>query len=118
MPALIDPTSVHLVPKGGNIQVLEQNFQYDLAGPDRILQRFVDSPVDLVLKEGDLKNGTLLSFEGGSLVLRGADGRVSLVQRDQVVTTCACRACPRDCGPARRWSGRCSPTAADRSRSS
>lgn len=65
--------------------MLEQNFQYDLAGPDRILQRFVDSEVDLVLKEGEMKNGTLLSFEGGSLVLRDSDGGVSLVQREQVV---------------------------------
>ena len=85
VPALIDPTSVHLVPREGNIQVLEQNFQYDLAGPDRILQRFVDSEVDLVLKEGDTKSGTLLSFEGGALVLRDANGGVSLVQREQVV---------------------------------
>jgi hypothetical protein len=85
VPALIDPTSVHLVPEDGNVEVLEQNFQYDLAGPDRILQRFVDSQVELVLKEGELKSGTLLSFEGGSLVLRDGNGGVSLVQREQVV---------------------------------
>jgi hypothetical protein len=85
VPAKIDPTSVHLVPQEGDLEVLEQNFQYDLAGPDRILQRYVDQPVEAVLKEGELKTGTLLSYEGGSLVLRGDDGGISLVQRDQVV---------------------------------
>jgi len=85
VPARIDPTSVHLKPKGGEMQVLEQNFQYDLAGPDRILERFLDQSVDLILEGGDVKNGTLLSFVGGSVVLRQADGGVELVQRDAII---------------------------------
>jgi hypothetical protein len=85
VPAQIDPTSVHLKPLKGSAEVLEQNFQYDLANPDRILQRYLDQPVEAVVKEGSLKSGDLLSFDGTSLVLRGADGGVSLVTREQIV---------------------------------
>jgi hypothetical protein len=86
VPALIDPTSVHFKVLQGEGQVLEQNFQYDLADAERILQRYLDSPIEAVLKEGgELKSGTLLSFDGGSLVLRGANGAVSLISRPQVV---------------------------------
>jgi hypothetical protein len=84
VPAQIDPTSVHLKGLAGPLDVLEQNFQYDLASPDRILQRYLDQPVDAALKAGDLKSGALLSFDGGSLVLRRADGGVSLVTRAEV----------------------------------
>jgi hypothetical protein len=84
VPAQIDPTSVHLKALGSPLEVLEQNFQYDLASPDRILQRYLDQPVDAALKGGEMKSGALLSFDGGSLVLRRPDGGVSLVTRPEV----------------------------------
>jgi len=83
VPALIDPTSVHL--KGGGLAVLEQNFQYDLASPDRILDRYLDQSIEAVMKGGDLKGGSLLSFDGGTLVLRGANGEVDLVNRGETM---------------------------------
>lgn len=85
VPAQIDPTSVHLKPLQGSVQVLEQDFQFDLAGSDRILQRYLDQPVEAVLKDASAKSGDLLSFDPTSLVLRGKEGEVSLVTRDQVV---------------------------------
>lgn len=84
VPAQIDPTSVHLKPLRGQVQVLEQNFQYDLADPERILQRYLDQPVEATLKAGELRSGNLLSYDGGALVLRDADGGVSLLARDQI----------------------------------
>ena len=86
VPALIDPTSVHL--KGvddKSLAVLEQNFQYDLANPDRILGRYLDQSVEAVMKGGDVKNGALLSFDGGTLVLRGGSGTVDLVNRTETM---------------------------------
>lgn len=85
VPALIDPTSVHLNPKAGGLQVLEQNFQYDLAGPDRILDRFLGEAVEVILKEGEVKTGRLLSYQGGTVVLQDAGGAVSLVLRSEIV---------------------------------
>lgn len=84
VPARIDPTSVHLQPLHGQVQVLEQNFQYDLADPERILQRYLDQPVEAALKAGELRSGSLLSYDGGALVLGGADGGISLLARDQI----------------------------------
>ncbi len=84
VPAQIDPTSVHLKALGNPVEVLEQNFQYDLASPDRILQRYLDQSVEAALKAGELKSGALLSFDSGSLVLRRSDGGVSLVTREEV----------------------------------
>jgi hypothetical protein len=57
--AQIDPTSVHLksLSREGGITVLEQNYRYDLASPDRILERYLDSAIEAVLEGGDLHQG-------------------------------------------------------------
>jgi hypothetical protein len=81
----IDPTSVHFQttddPDAG--RVLEQNFKYDLVSAERLLQKYVDSPLEVLTKDGKLHSGTLLSFEGGTLLLREGEGMVSL-ERAQV----------------------------------
>lgn len=85
IPALIDPTSVHFTPGKDGVRVVEQNFQFDLANADRILQRYLDHQIEAVLKEGDIKRGDLLSYDEGALVLRSEDGDVGLVLRSEVV---------------------------------
>ncbi len=84
--AQIDPTSVHFLALDHPDQVVltEQNFQYDLADPDRLLSRFLNRPVTAILKDGSSQAGTLLSFDPGNLVLRSEGGSVSLVQRLEV----------------------------------
>ncbi|MBI5837296.1 MAG: hypothetical protein HZB25_08630 [Candidatus Eisenbacteria bacterium] len=81
----IDPTSVHFqaVDDPGAVQVLEQNFQFDLVSSERLLQKYVDSPLEVLTKDGKLHAGTLLSFEGGSLLLREGEGLVGL-ERAQI----------------------------------
>jgi hypothetical protein len=86
--AQIDPTSVHFssVADPGRVRILEQNYQYDLAGAERILQKYVDQEITVVTKEdGKVFGGTLLSYDGGSLVLRtsGGDG-ITIVNRGEV----------------------------------
>jgi hypothetical protein len=85
IPALIDPTSVHFTPGKGDVRVVEQNFQFDLANADRILQRYLTHPIEIVLKEGDLKRGDLVSYDERSLVLRSEQGEIGLVLRSEVV---------------------------------
>jgi hypothetical protein len=82
----IDPTSVHFaaLDHPGAVAVLEQNYQYDLADADRILDRYLNHPVTVVLKEGDTREGVLLSFSDSGLVLdAGGDGAV-IVNRAEV----------------------------------
>ena len=82
--ASIDPTSVHIAPLDhpGKVTVLEQNYQYDLADADRLLSRYLNHEVTAVLKGGDTRTGTLLSFNDGSLVLASDAGAVVVNRRE------------------------------------
>jgi len=87
VPSRIDPTSVHLrATEGGEIGVLEQNYRYDLVGSEKILERYLDHDIRVVLEEGRLFEGRLLSARGGELVLQSAEsaGGVFIVSRDKV----------------------------------
>ena len=82
--AQIDPTSVHLVPRGGDgLTVLEQNFQYDLVSADKVLERYLDKEITVIGKDGNKTTGTLLSFDGASLVLNRNPG-IAIVNRLEV----------------------------------
>lgn len=82
--AQIDPTSVHLTPRGGGgLDVLEQNFQYDLVSAERILDRYRDRDLTVVGKDGKTTAGTLLSYDGASLVLDRKPG-VAIINRAEV----------------------------------
>lgn len=85
IPAKIDPTSVHLTPGKTQVRLVEQSFQYDLAAPDRVLERYLGHPIEAVLKNGDLKSGELLSWDDRMMVLRSGDGGVGLVLRSEIV---------------------------------
>jgi hypothetical protein len=82
--AQIDPTSVHLTPKGGGgLDVLEQNFQYDLVSAERILDRYKDRDLVVVGKDGKTTAGALLSYDGASLVLDRKPG-IAIINRTEV----------------------------------
>ena len=83
--AQIDPTSVHLRSLGkGEVEVLSQDFRYDLVNTDKLLEKYVDYPVDVATKDDQVKHGSLLSFDPSSLVLQGADGGLTLLNRAEV----------------------------------
>ncbi len=84
--AAIDPTSVHLGAgaSGPALEVLEQNYRFDLADPERILERSIDAELRVITEGGELHQGTLLSFGRAQLVLAEAAG-LSLLRRDKVV---------------------------------
>ncbi len=69
--ALIDPTSVHLrAMGGGGLEVLEQNFEYDLLSSEKLYRKYFEKRVEVYVKEGEVLTGTLLSVAGGSFVIR------------------------------------------------
>jgi len=76
----IDPTTVSIVdltdPTGTS--VMEQNFQFDLASPTKILDRYVDREIGYVQeKDGAVVKslkGTLISSNQGQLVLSTPEG--------------------------------------------
>ena len=82
--AQIDPTSVHLTPRGGGaLSVLEQNFQYDLVSADKVLDRYKDREIEVLGKDGKTTRGTLLSFDGANLVLDRKPG-IAIVNRAEI----------------------------------
>jgi len=84
--AAIDPTSVHFaaLDHPGAVMVLEQNYTYDLADADRLMTRYLNRPVTVTLTEkGGEKQGVLLSYDGGALVLK-TGAAASIVNRAQV----------------------------------
>lgn len=78
--ALIDPTTATFASlTDPQARVLEQSFQFDLIGIDKLLLKFLGEPVTVERATGaevSTASGTLLSAAGG-LVLRGADGSIS-----------------------------------------
>ena len=83
--ARIDPTSVHFEdltdPEG--TAVLEQNFEYDLVGTGKLLQKYIDQEIRVVQKDGTTRTGTLLSG-AGDIILQNEDGGVTVLRLDDI----------------------------------
>ncbi|OQY12874.1 MAG: hypothetical protein B6I31_02290, partial [Desulfobacteraceae bacterium 4572_19] len=74
--AKIIPSSVHLRCLSGNskFQVIEQNFEYDLVSSQKILEKYINYPIEIIRENGELIKGNLLSKSGNSLVLNSGGG--------------------------------------------
>ena len=77
---LIDPTTVSFasLTDTSGTRVMEQNFQFDLVSPEKLLWRFIDRDIAVERVLGDrieTLEGTLLSTHGG-IVIREADGTI------------------------------------------
>jgi hypothetical protein len=84
--ASMDPTSVRFVsttdPEG--TQVVEQNFEYDLASADTLLQRYLEREITCIGRDGQETTGYLIAHDPDSIVLAteppGADGKKRTTQ--------------------------------------
>jgi len=72
--AKIDPTTVHIksLLNGSSLSVLEQNYEYDLLSPQKLLEKFVGQKVQLATinpetKKEEVVEATLLSTQGGNI---------------------------------------------------
>jgi hypothetical protein len=81
----IDPTSVHFRsltdPEGTS--VLEQNYEYDIVGSQKLLQKYIDQKIELVTEDGSEYQGVLLSG-AGDIILQDAAGGVTVIRLDRV----------------------------------
>jgi hypothetical protein len=83
--ARIDATSVHISPSSGNVAILEQNYQYDLISTQKMMRRYLGQEISLLIENGDLHRGKLLSFDGKFIMLQGSSGEVTITNAEQVV---------------------------------
>ena len=76
----IDPTSVSFSPKGdpNEIQLLEQNYEYDLVGARKLFQKYIDKNIEVSLKSGKSFKGILLSSTGSDIIIRLPKGTVRM----------------------------------------
>lgn len=83
----INPTSVHFRslddPQG--VKVLEQNFEYDLVGAARLMEKYIDKEITITLRDGTLAEGKLLSAAEGWLVVQTPDGALRVVQQGEQI---------------------------------
>jgi hypothetical protein len=84
----IDPTTVSFqsltAPQAAS--VLEQNYEYDLVSADKLLAKYLDKPITIIRQgqnggKADSITGTLLSYDGGNLVVQDESGKVLVLSR-------------------------------------
>ena len=84
--ALIEPTSVHFisVSSPASCNILEQNYEYDLVNAGKLLFKYIDKQIKVVTKEGDVYEGTLLSYDDSQLVIQTKDGLAMVARPDNI----------------------------------
>ncbi len=77
----IDPTSVQFnsLTEPDGTRVLEQNYVYDLVDSAALINRYIDQEIQVVTMDGESFTGTLLSGQGGEIILQSADGQVLVI---------------------------------------
>ncbi len=89
VPSHINPRTVHVQPLAANgPAVLEQNYEYDLISPEKLMEKYVGREVEIVEQAQDLSTrnvkATLLSTNGGPVykvgdrIVIGQGGKVTL----------------------------------------
>ncbi len=76
----VEPTSVKLEMNG---TVLEQNYKYDLASLQKILNKYVDKQIDLIDEKGNFISGKLLATSGNSIVLQNENLGLTMLPNTQ-----------------------------------
>jgi len=80
----LNPASVKLS-SNQDIQVLEQNYRYDLVDQNKLLKKYLDAEVTVILQNDNKISGTLLSYDNSTLVLNSRGGS-DIIQRNFVGT--------------------------------
>jgi len=76
----IDPTSVHFrVIDGAEASVWEQNYRFDLASTSKVLEKYLERDIDVVTEDADLFSGTLISYDGTTVMLDQGRGNGPIV---------------------------------------
>ena len=83
----LNPSSVKLS-SDKDIQVLEQNYRYDLVDQNKLLKKYLEADVTVILQNENKISGKLLSYDNSTLVLKSRTG-TDIIQR-QFVGTIKC----------------------------
>ena len=83
----IDPTSVYLFsltfPKF--LSIREQNFEYDLLNPDKLLNKYLNKEIEIITKDNNIFKGFLSSFNNTQLIIsKTTDGPLFMINRENI----------------------------------
>ena len=80
--ATIEPESVQFsaLDLQAPVNVLEQNYEFDLVSADKLLEKYIDKKITVVNRDGGLIDGTLMASDPTQLVLATRNG-IDLVPR-------------------------------------
>lgn len=88
--AQIDPTTVHIrsVDAPNALSVIEQNFEYDLVSPERLMQKYIGQTVELVTTRDNQQDETirakLIGTQGGT-VYELENGKIAINPPGRVI---------------------------------
>ncbi len=84
VPSQIIPESVHFRSLDDpDAVVLEQNYEYDVVGSQKLLQKYVDQPIVVITQDGGKHEGVLLSG-ADDIIIQTEEGGVDVLKYDQV----------------------------------
>lgn len=66
-----------------DLQVLEQNYRYDLVSQNKLLKKYLGATVTVIMQNDKKLSGGLLSYDNASLVIQGKSG-TDIIQRSFV----------------------------------
>src|SRR5574341_1495608 len=83
--AQIDPATVHLksLTDAAGVRILEQNYEYDLLNPQKLMDKFVGKKVKLMVGDGSLIEATLMSNNNGPIYK--INGQIHLGHHGRVI---------------------------------
>ncbi len=83
VPPLIDPTSVLLHAEG--IEILEQNYEFDIASPRKIIEKMSGQRIRVIMDDGSLIEGKLFPTEGQGMIVISDDKAVNILNESQIM---------------------------------
>jgi len=83
VPPLIDPTSVLLHADG--IEILEQNYEFDIASPRKIIEKMSGQRIRVIMEDGSLIEGKLFPTEGQGMIVISDDKAVNILNESQIM---------------------------------
>jgi hypothetical protein len=85
--AMIEPTSVHIifVKNKDKVEVLEQNFLYDLVNSSKVFEKYIGETISYRLESGEEVTGILLSFDGSRLIIQLPDSGIKIASTKTIL---------------------------------
>jgi len=79
LPALLDPTSIHVDFQPPSIKLLEQKFVYNPANSHNILMKSIGTKIRLLHPDLGTVQGTLISVQGSTIVIQVGENELRMI---------------------------------------